>query len=152
MQGEAQRCRERGMDDYLSKPLRMVELAPLLTKWLPLEAPIWNPGSLTELVGDNPAMHRRLLDKFLLTAQQQVADIVAASECGDAKAVAAVAHPLKSAARTVGALALGELCQALEAAGRAGDDARYKQLTAGLQAALHAVGVKINGHLALQPP
>jgi PAS domain S-box-containing protein len=38
MQGEAQRCRERGMDDYLSKPLRMGELAPLLTKWLPLQA------------------------------------------------------------------------------------------------------------------
>ena len=35
MQGEAQRCRERGMDDYLSKPLRMTELAPMLEKWLP---------------------------------------------------------------------------------------------------------------------
>jgi PAS domain S-box-containing protein len=36
MQGEAERCREHGMDDYLSKPLRMIELAPMLTKWLPL--------------------------------------------------------------------------------------------------------------------
>jgi signal transduction histidine kinase/FixJ family two-component response regulator len=35
MQGEAQRCRERGMDGYLSKPLRMTELAPMLEKWLP---------------------------------------------------------------------------------------------------------------------
>jgi CheY-like chemotaxis protein len=34
MQGEAQRCRDRGMDDYLSKPLRMQELAPVLKKWL----------------------------------------------------------------------------------------------------------------------
>jgi len=35
MQGEAQRCREGGMDDYLSKPLRMNELAPMLEQWLP---------------------------------------------------------------------------------------------------------------------
>ncbi|MEI8159325.1 MAG: ATP-binding protein, partial [Burkholderiales bacterium] len=35
MQGEAERCRARGMDDYLSKPLRMNELAPMLEQWLP---------------------------------------------------------------------------------------------------------------------
>ena len=38
MQGEAQRCLTAGMDDYLSKPLRMNELAPMLFKWLPLPA------------------------------------------------------------------------------------------------------------------
>jgi PAS domain S-box-containing protein len=37
MQGEAERCRERGMDDYLSKPLRMQELDDKLRRWLPLE-------------------------------------------------------------------------------------------------------------------
>ena len=35
MQGEDMRCIERGMDDYLSKPLRMNELAAMLNKWLP---------------------------------------------------------------------------------------------------------------------
>jgi PAS domain S-box-containing protein len=35
MQGEAERCEQRDMDDYLSKPLRMTELAPMLQKWLP---------------------------------------------------------------------------------------------------------------------
>jgi len=35
MQGEAERCRERGMDDYLSKPMRLVDLGPMLAKWLP---------------------------------------------------------------------------------------------------------------------
>jgi PAS domain S-box-containing protein len=38
MQGEGQRCRERGMDDYLSKPLRMTELASMLEKWIPVES------------------------------------------------------------------------------------------------------------------
>jgi CheY-like chemotaxis protein len=35
MQGEDQRCRDAGMDDYLCKPLRLDELGPMLSKWLP---------------------------------------------------------------------------------------------------------------------
>ena len=38
MQGEAQRCRDHGMDDYLSKPLRMSELDTMLRKWLQVAA------------------------------------------------------------------------------------------------------------------
>ena len=36
MQGEGQRCHDQGMDDYLSKPLRMKELAAMLCKWMPV--------------------------------------------------------------------------------------------------------------------
>lgn len=35
IKGEEQRCLEQGMDDYLSKPLRMQELEPMLQRWLP---------------------------------------------------------------------------------------------------------------------
>jgi CheY-like chemotaxis protein/HPt (histidine-containing phosphotransfer) domain-containing protein len=127
MQGEAARCRAQGMDDYLSKPLRMQELRDKLEQWLPLNLvadntfPVWNPATLTALVGDNPAMHQRLLGKFLINAQKQVDEIMLAATAQDTKAMAEVAHALKSAARSMGALALGELCQHLEAAGRAGD-------------------------------
>jgi CheY-like chemotaxis protein len=152
MQGEAQRCRERGMDDYLSKPLRLTELGPMLAKWMPhaitplsnaealrpspdqpgLEAespetvphdalPVWNPDTLTELVGDNPAMHRRLLERFLLNAELQVTQITATAASNDTATLAGVAHTLKSAARSVGALAMGEMCQQLESAGHAAD-------------------------------
>ena len=140
MQGEAQRCIERGMDDYLSKPLRLNELGPMLSKWLPLaqemtlewtdaspqaEMPTkfstWDATTLTQLVGDNPALHRRLLEKFLLQAANQVAAIGVAAAAGEIGSLGDVAHPLKSAARSVGALALGDLCQRLENAARAGD-------------------------------
>ena len=157
MHGEAARCLEHGMDDYLSKPLRMRELAPMLAKWLPLK-PIgvrpervqyvsWNPSSLSELIGDSPAMHRRLLEKFLVTALAQVTLIMEACAVDNATAIADVAHPLKSSARTVGAMALGELCQSLQSAGRANDMAQCRQLIADLQATFDSVAVHIRRHL-----
>ena len=175
MQGEAQRCRERGMDDYLSKPLRMNELGPMLHKWLPLvsdvasagsagitnaAAPaqatasintfaVWNPATLTELVGENPGMHKRLLDKFLINAQVQVTEMTAAAHANDTTTLGGVAHTLKSAARSVGALALGELCQQLETAGKAGDAPACSDLAQGLTGQFAAVSAQIHGHLGL---
>jgi CheY-like chemotaxis protein/HPt (histidine-containing phosphotransfer) domain-containing protein len=165
MQGEAQRCRERGMDDYLSKPLRLSELGPMLAKWMPQadlsddietaiepEVPeagapahagddtlaIWNTATLTDLVGDNPAMHQRLLEKFLANASEQVTALDAAIAVGDVKQAAGVAHTLKSAARSVGALALGELCQGIETAGNDGHAPACTALAQGLAAAFAA--------------
>jgi PAS domain S-box-containing protein len=137
MQGEAQRCRAQGMDDYLAKPLRLKELQATLAKWLPLpqtqehdptadtavapSLPVWDAGTLTGLVGDNPALHSRLLEKFRLGVPVQLERLKLANAALDLATLAAVAHPLKSAARSVGALALGELFQALESAARAAD-------------------------------
>jgi CheY-like chemotaxis protein/HPt (histidine-containing phosphotransfer) domain-containing protein len=172
MQGEAQRCRERGMDDYLCKPLRMHELRDKLEKWLP-KSPrsmagaepalaamilgavddhalaVWNPATLVELVGDNPAMHRRLLQKFLIGAQAQVAEITLAAATADTSALAGVAHTLKSAARTVGALQLGERCQSLETAGRAGDAQECNTQAARVVAALTACAAVISSQIGL---
>ena len=36
MEGSSGYCREMGMDDYLSKPMRLNELGPMLAKWMPL--------------------------------------------------------------------------------------------------------------------
>jgi PAS domain S-box-containing protein len=162
MQGESQRCRDHGMDDYLSKPLRLTELAAMLAKWVPEPVPamaaqppvardfaVWNPSTLTELVGDNPSMHRRLLEKFLVNAQKQVTEITAAAAANDTSTLAGVAHTLKSAARSVGALALGEQCQSLESAGRAGDAPSCQPLATGLTAVLAHAAAQINSHLAL---
>ena len=172
MQGEAQRCRERGMDDYLCKPLRMHELRDKLEKWLP-KSPrsmagaepahaelvagavdehalaVWNPDTLTDLVGDNPAMHRRLLGRFLANAETQVAEITTGAAAKDTANLAGVAHTLKSAARSVGALRLGERCQSLETAGRAGDAQACSALAAGLAAEFATTASEINSHLGL---
>ncbi|MFA6922189.1 MAG: ATP-binding protein, partial [Gallionella sp.] len=178
MKGEARRCQARGMDDYLSKPLRLNELGPMLSKWLTSPpginiesaasaeaawvfsgnpAPdasradrshaVWDVAMLSRMVGNNPAMHRRLLEKFLKSAQGQV-DAISVAAQGDVGAVADVAHKLKSAARTVGAFALGELCQEIEAAGRAGDQlacgAFVEPLHEAFSAVSEAIGAVLN--------
>ena len=173
MQGEAMRCLERGMDDYLSKPLRLNELGPMLTKWLPLpiaelkpaiesidipackiesiKFAVWDSIVLPRLVGDNPAMHRRLLEKFLLSANEQVTRTVAATAIADTATVSEIMHALKSAARTVGALQLGELCDALESAGKDGDAPLCRSLTKELPEAFTLASQRIHKHLESFP-
>jgi HPt (histidine-containing phosphotransfer) domain-containing protein len=109
---------------------------------------IWDATVLTRMVGDNPVMHRRLLEKFLLSAKEQVAHIVAAAAIEESTTVGSVAHALKSAARTVGALQLGELCEALETAGRAGDATLFSALSKELPATFMAAAGQIETALA----
>jgi HPt (histidine-containing phosphotransfer) domain-containing protein len=100
------------------------------------------------MVGDNPVMHQRLLEKFLLNAHQQVSSIEAATLAGDAQKAGTVAHTLKSAARSVGAMDLGELCQQIETTGHAGDAPACNKLAQGLAEALAAAQRAIQQNLA----
>jgi HPt (histidine-containing phosphotransfer) domain-containing protein len=109
---------------------------------------IWCPSTLGELVGENPAMHRRLLSKFLLKATDQITAIEQAAKAQDITTIADLAHTLKSAARTVGALSLGELCQTIETKGRTGDPAQCIALTKGMPMAFKAAAELIEKHLA----
>jgi signal transduction histidine kinase/CheY-like chemotaxis protein/HPt (histidine-containing phosphotransfer) domain-containing protein len=169
MQGEAQRCHEHGMDDYLSKPLRLNELGPMLAKWLlkpitrlepadestdaptspieSIELAVWDNAVLPTMVGDNPAMQRRLLEKFLLSANDQVTHTIAAAAISDTVSVRKITHSLKSAARTVGALQLGELCQRLETAGNLDDATQCSMLVSELSEAFNLAATLINSQL-----
>ncbi len=149
LRGEAERARTLGIDDYLTKPLRFELLHQTIDRWLgvpgssdPPAAPPATPdaaiapaaGAALDLdalkarVGDDPATQGELLRLFLSSVAGQAAELRAAT---DARAAAAVAHKLKSASRSVGATALGDLCAELEAAGRAADrEAIVRQLPA----------------------
>lgn len=67
------------------------------------------------------AIHLRLLEKYLISAQEQASRLRAAIAWGDPTAAGQIAHGLKSNARAVGAMRLGTLCEKLEQAGKAGD-------------------------------
>lgn len=99
------------------------------------------------MMGDNPPMRRRLLEKFLVNAQEQVTTILHAVASGDTATVRSVAHALKSSARTVGAMQLGKLCMAVEKAGKAEDWATCKTLAERLNEAFAAAAGKIKQNL-----
>ena len=143
LKGEAEHCRAIGMDDYLSKPAQLADLKAILEKWLPLtnEEPTQSIPPLSgeelargqnlavdvnvlkALVGDDEATLRELLHDFRVSAAKTAAELKAACQSGLATVAGAAAHKLKSSARSVGALALGELCAEMEQTGKAGDTA-----------------------------
>jgi CheY-like chemotaxis protein/HPt (histidine-containing phosphotransfer) domain-containing protein len=76
---------------------------------------------LKALVGDDPAVIREFLHDFRVSAAKIATELKTACENRLAAQAGALAHKLKSSARSMGALALGELCAAMEQAGKSGD-------------------------------
>ena len=99
-------------------------------------------------MGDNAAMHRRLLENFLVNAERQVAAIVLATDGGALSAAADVAHALKSASRMVGALRLGWVCEEIDTAGSLGDEPSCSLLSQALAQTWAQARVSITQHLA----
>ncbi len=137
LKDEAEHCRVVGMNDYLSKPVQLAHLKAMLEKWLPTavearpDLPAGSPmpatavvpvdvSVLKAMVGDDPAVVSEFLHDFRSSAAQIAAELKSAYVAGQAVQVGALAHKLKSSARSIGALALGELCAEIEQAGKAG--------------------------------
>ena len=112
------------------------------------ELEVWDATALTRMMGDNPVTQHRLLEKFLIRAQEQVDTLLNAAATGDATTVGSAAHALKSAARTVGAMQFGELCMEMEKAGKTGDRSSYIALAECLNETLAAAAEKIKQHLS----
>jgi CheY-like chemotaxis protein/HPt (histidine-containing phosphotransfer) domain-containing protein len=136
LKGEAERCKAFGMDDYLSKPVQLVQLKAMLKKWQPVVMSVPFTPSVTvqalpavdvkvleALIGNDPAVVREFLQDFLCSAVQIAAEINLACQGQEALQAGASAHKLKSAARSVGAQILGDICSAMEAAGKQGNGA-----------------------------
>ncbi|MGA2552571.1 MAG: response regulator [Burkholderiaceae bacterium] len=136
--GEQERCHDAGMDDYLTKPTRLLTLQDVLEKWLPPKVKInasptapalsWRDndepiklGVLASLVGDDPSVLQQFVEDFRVSASKTAMDLLSACRAGDERTATNAAHQLKSSARTVGAMDLAEMCQAIEIAGDAAD-------------------------------
>jgi HPt (histidine-containing phosphotransfer) domain-containing protein len=132
LRNEAERCKAAGMDDYMTKPTPLSDLQSLLERWLPAAidgagatppqpdgAPL-DANVLGQLIGGDAGLMAEFLADFRASATRIARDIVEACARGDLGATVAAAHKLKSAARSVGARTLGELCVELETAAGAG--------------------------------
>jgi two-component system sensor histidine kinase/response regulator len=120
LKGEADRCRAAGMDDYLSKPLQLANLNAALQAWLPAvpSDQVVDTRILHGLIGEDTEVVRSVLLDFHASANRIADAIRTACEAGDAREAGMQAHKLKSAARTIGALGLGAICERIESIGR----------------------------------
>ncbi|MBK6584103.1 MAG: PAS domain S-box protein [Gammaproteobacteria bacterium] len=160
---ESEQCLAAGMDGYLSKPARLEEIDAVLGKWLPaleIEQPdaaqasteLARPASaahaaeqpvdisvLQALVGDDPQIVREFLEDFRRSAAPIAAEMHNARQSGELAGVGAAAHKLKSSARTIGALALGDCCERIETAANNGQHAGIDELLPPFDATFAAV-------------
>ncbi|HAM71954.1 MAG TPA: hypothetical protein DCM86_09960, partial [Verrucomicrobiales bacterium] len=145
MAGDREKCLAAGMHDYLSKPLKLIDLSRVLERALlcvhpALEAspPVQGAPAPQESAGESmdlsviqglrelrepgqPDPLAQLVDLFLRDSLPRVAQIEAALLAGDAPAAAAAAHTLKGSASNLGARKLAALCATIEKQAKGGD-------------------------------
>ncbi len=149
MRGDREACLAAGMDDYISKPIRVEELVGALERCRRRAAEPAAPGARVETPKaaklDSKALDRlratvgadfvrQLLGAFLEEAPATLATLEQSLKEGDAPTCARAAHTLKSNSANFGALALSCLCREFEELVRQGNlegaAARREQLEA----------------------
>ncbi|MGB0722729.1 MAG: ATP-binding protein [Gammaproteobacteria bacterium] len=141
LEDDRQRCLAAGMDDFITKPVRMESLRRVLTRWISatgkpaaagleratdaLESPpasageVLDPSMLKRLraMGNSPEEDfvGELFRQFRGEAEQRMGRIRSARAEHDARAVFNEAHGLKGAASVIGASILVESCRRLMA-------------------------------------
>ena len=128
--GERDRFLAAGMDDYLSKPVRLEDLAEALERVPRAESGTWilerprpepepeggllDPRVLTELrrvVGAQaPEVVSELVSTYVTNSRKLLADLLHAREEGDLAALQRATHALGSASASLGALGLSGQC------------------------------------------
>ncbi len=138
MPGDRTRCLAAGMDDYLSKPIRLGELAAAIDRWATdVQAPAGDePPTSGEEDDEGPldqqaiaqlrdtltsAMRHSLINSFEESLPKCLQRMRDGLEHGDRDEVRAVAHLLKGSSAALGARRLRAACQRVEHSSRDGD-------------------------------
>ena len=133
--GDAERCIEAGMDDYLAKPVELGELAGKLDRWLPYPTMPTDraPGAdshdgvpldhavLRGYSGGDRRLERELLAEFHASNELDMAEIENALVAPDPIRLTRAFHRVNGASRTIGANVLAAVAKELEGASRGED-------------------------------
>lgn len=137
MQGDRDKCIEAGMDDYISKPIRITDIHDVLDRWgqnvgkeeaaEPVSTSAEHDQELEQLVQDrvhqlgletDTVFIRELIQSYIPLINTQLNTILEAHRERNAKKLSQAAHSLKGASLNVGANALADLCRIIEESAR----------------------------------
>jgi CheY-like chemotaxis protein len=134
--GDAERCLQAGMDDYIAKPLRPQALRQVLVRWgqavndgRPCAATSVTPGPqgdgssldrqfLAECCGGNPTLMTDVLETFLRSTPASLSAVATAVTRGAGADLEREAHRLMGACQTIGAAPMAADCALLLALAR----------------------------------
>lgn len=165
LDGDRAECLAAGMDDYVSKPVQIEELAVILERYVPATT-----SASDKAVSDTPTAKvaeadsgverldytvinglrelrepgqadplAELVDLFLVDAPERLHRIQHGWQAGDLKAVQHAAHSLKGSASNLGVLRLAKLAAQLEKEAKTGGLQNPAELVGSLLSELEAV-------------
>jgi len=129
MQGDRERCLECGMDDYLSKPFKMIDLFGTLKKYLGNHDnismadaaanmidgdAIFNKKEFLKNIGNDQALFNELIEHFTKSFPALLAKLTKATEATDYEQISINVHALKGMCGNIRAQKLKTIAEQIE--------------------------------------